>query len=297
MEKRIFGGTGLEVSVLGFGGAEIGFEGASVASVREILTRAIGAGLNVVDTAAAYLKSEELIGEALAGRRNEVVLMTKCGALEGFSREDWSPAGITRTIEGSLQRLRTDRIDIVFLHSCGEDVLRKGDAIAALQAVRGRGLLRFLGYSGDGAAARYAVESGAFDVLQTSVSIADQSVLDVLPLARARNMGVVAKRPIANAAWRHAAKPPNSYHHEYWNRLQKLKFDFTRDGAETAAEIALRFTLFQPGVHTAIVGTAKPGRWEQNAVVAAKGPLPAEQVAGIRARWREVADASWIGQM
>ena len=298
MEKRKFGGTGLEVSMLGFGGAEIGFEGAGVASVREILTRAIDAGLNVVDTAAAYLKSEELIGEALAGRRNEVVLMTKCGALDGFSREDWSPTGITRTIEGSLRRLQTDRLDIVFLHSCGEDVLRKGDAIAALQAARGRGLLRFLGYSGDGAAARYAVESGAFDVLQTSISIADQSVLeDVLPLARARNMGVVAKRPIANAAWRHATKPPNSYHHEYWNRLRKLKFDFTRDGAERAGEIALRFTLFQPGVHTAIVGTNKPGRWQQNAEVVAKGQLPAAQIEAIRARWREVADGSWVGQM
>jgi len=298
VEKRALGKTGLTVSVLGFGGSEIGFQQAQENTVREILAGAIDAGLNVVDTAAAYLKSEELIGAAIKTRRRDLVLMSKCGALDGFSREDWTAAGIAKSVADSLKRLQTDHVDVMFLHSCGEAVLRQGDAIEALRRARERGQVRFLGYSGDGAAAQYAVKSGAFDVLQTSLSIADQQVLEgALPLARERNMGVVVKRPIANAVWRHATKPPNDYHHEYWERMQKLQFDFAQDGGAQAAEIALRFTLFQPGVTTAIVGTTKPGRWQENAKVVARGTLDAQQVEAIRARWREVAEASWTGQM
>jgi aryl-alcohol dehydrogenase-like predicted oxidoreductase len=297
MEMRQLGKTDMRVSVLGFGGAEIGFEKASADVVAKVLGGALDAGLNVIDTAECYLQSEELIGQAVSRRRDDYYLFTKCGHPEAPGKEDWRPDSLLRSIERSLQRLRTDRVDLVQLHSCSEAELRKGDVIEALRQARDKGYTRYIGYSGDGQAAKYAVESGAFDTLQISVSIADQEAIDLtLPLAQQRQMGVIAKRPIANAAWRYAQKPDNTYHQPYWERLQKLQYDFLRD-PQRAASVALRFTLGVPGVHTIIVGTTKPDRWRQNAALLEAGPLPREEFDAIRARWREVADPSWVGQI
>ncbi|HEV3167717.1 MAG TPA: aldo/keto reductase [Isosphaeraceae bacterium] len=297
METRQFGKTDMQVSVLGFGGAEIGFEEATPDVVARLLEDALDAGLNVIDTAECYLKSEELIGQAVASRRKDYYLFTKCGHPEVYTTEDWRPDSLLRSIERSLKRLKTDRLDLVQLHSCSEAELRKGDVITALQNARAKGYTRYIGYSGDGQAARYAIECGAFDTLQTSVSIADQEAIALtLPLARERQMGVIAKRPITNAVWRYAERPTLAYHQPYWDRVQKLGYDFLRGDPKQAASIALRFALGIPGVHTAIVGTTKPGRWRENAALLAAGPLPAEQFEAIRARWREVADSTWVGQ-
>jgi aryl-alcohol dehydrogenase-like predicted oxidoreductase len=296
MEKRQLGKTDMRVSVLGFGGAEIGFEGAAASTVSSLLNEALDAGLNVIDTAECYMNSEELIGQAVSGRRKDYYLFTKCGHPEGMAKEDWRPASLLQSIERSLRRLHTDRLDLVQLHSCSEAELRKGDVIDALEKARDKGYTRYIGYSGDSSAARYAVECGRFDTLQTSVSIADLEAIDLtMPLARERNLGVIAKRPIANAAWRWPMKPENSYYQPYWERFRKLQYDFLR-GPE-AVSIALRFTLSVPGIHTAIVGTKKPGRWRENAALLEAGPLPADQFEKIRARWREIADSSWMGQV
>jgi aryl-alcohol dehydrogenase-like predicted oxidoreductase len=298
MEKRQLGKTDMRVSVLGFGGAEIGFQGATEETVARLLKGALDAGLNVIDTGECYEGSEELIGKTVADRREDYYLFTKCGHPRGAGTEDWSPASLLASIERSLQRLRTDRLDLIQLHSCSESVLRKGDAIATLQTARDKGYARYLGYSGDSQAARYAVECGAFDTLQTSINIADQEAIELtMPLAREKKMGVIAKRPIANVAWKESHKPIDSYHHIYWDRLRKLRYDFIRHlPLEESIAHALRFTLGVPGLHTAIVGTTKPERWQQNARLVEEGLLSAAEFAAIRERWEEIAPASWIGQ-
>lgn len=298
MEKRQLGKTDMHVSVLGFGGAEIGFEGANEETVARVLTGALDAGLNVIDTGECYEGSEELIGKTVADRRDDYYLFTKCGHPRGIGSEDWSAASVLESIERSLRRLRTDRLDLIQLHSCSEAVLRKGEAISALQTARSKGYARYIGYSGDNQAARYAVESGRFDTLQTSINIADQEAIDlVLPIAREKGIGVIAKRPIANAAWKESHKPISSYHHTYWERLNKLRYDFIRDlPTEDSVDHALRFTLSVPGVHTAIVGTTKPERWQENARLVAKGNLSDAEYAAIRERWEEIAPPGWIGQ-
>jgi aryl-alcohol dehydrogenase-like predicted oxidoreductase len=297
MERRRLGRTDMAVSVLGFGGSEIGYERAGRRTVARLLGGALDAGLNVIDTAECYEDSEALIGAALGSRRDEIYLLTKCGHPRGYGRGDWRMPSLLSSIERSLERLRTDRLDLVQLHSCELSDLRRGEAITALERARERGWTRYIGYSGDGEAARFAVECGRFDTLQTSVSIADQEAIErTLPLAVKRGIGVIAKRPIANAAWRYARRPSEPYYQPYWERLRALEYHFLRD-AERAVSTALRFTLATPGVHTAIVGTKRPDRWPENARLLQAGPLPAAEVEAIRARWRKIAEPSWTGEV
>jgi len=288
----------MEVSVLGFGGAEIGYEEADEETVARLLGSALDAGLNVIDTAECYRESEEMIGKTVGSRRDEFYLFTKCGHPHGAeSGANWSRGSLLESIERSLRRLQTDRVDLVHLHSCSEAVLRKGEAIEALQAAREKGYTRYIGYSGDGHAARYAAECGAFDSLQISINIADQEALDlVLPAAREKGLGIIAKRPIANAAWKHTHTPPNSYHQPYWERLGKLGYPFLEGDMRKAIATALRFTLTTPGVATAIVGTTKPERWEENARLLEAGPLSEIEYRQIREQWEDVAPKTWIGQ-
>jgi aryl-alcohol dehydrogenase-like predicted oxidoreductase len=298
MEQRKLGRTDIVASVLGFGGSEIGYQSVSPRTVARLLGSALDAGLNVIDTAECYDDSESLIGKAIGVRRRDVALFTKCGHAGGWSSADWRRAPLLASIERSLRRLATDYVDLIQLHSCSLGELKKGEAIEALERARERGWARYIGYSGDGEAARYAVECGRFDTLQTSVSIADQDAVErTLPLASARSMGVIAKRPLANVAWSYAKKPAEPYYQTYWSRLRKLDYPFLKASPDAAVGTALRFTLRVPGVHTAIVGTTKPERWQANAALLQAGALPAAEFERIRARWGEVAGASWDGQV
>jgi aryl-alcohol dehydrogenase-like predicted oxidoreductase len=303
LERRRFGKTDMTVTVLGFGSAEIGFEKTAPETVAKLLNTALDAGLNVIDTAECYLESEVQIAEAVGHRRKDYHLFTKCGHhTEAGRGEDWSKAGILRSVERSLKRLKTDAVDLMLLHSCSLDELEKGECIEALEQAKKEGKTRYIGYSGDSKAARFAVECGRFDALQTSVNIADQECIELtLPLAKEKDLGVIAKRPIANAAWRHEKKP-SGYGAEYWERLQELKYEFSqgenraKEGPDGPASIAMRFTAMQPGVDVLIVGTTKPERWKQNAELLRAGPLEKDLEASIRKRWKEVAKPDWIGQ-
>ncbi|GAC1369829.1 MAG: aldo/keto reductase [Ktedonobacteraceae bacterium] len=297
METRQFGNTDMRVSVLGFGGSEI--RGSSVENVRRLLESAFDAGLNVIDTAECYGDSEDLIGRAVSTRRSDYHLFTKCGHASGEDLPDlpdWHPHLLETSIDRSLRRLRTDHVDLLQLHSCSLDVLRHGDVIPVLEKAKRMGKTRYIGYSGTNENARYAIRTGVFDVLQTSLSIADQQGIDfTMPMAIERNMAIIVKRPIANFAWGTPNITKEDYGYQYWERLQKLDYDFLKGDPATAVATALRFTLSIPGVHTAIVGTANPERYAQNVAAIAPGNLPDEEFQHIRAIWEERADAHWLG--
>jgi aryl-alcohol dehydrogenase-like predicted oxidoreductase len=294
MEKRVLGKTAMQVSVLGYGAAGIGFMGATAEAAALILNGVLDAGINVIDTAECYGNSEELIGEVLNHRRSQYHLFTKCGHAHGLDYNDWDPALIMLTIERSLKRLQTDYLDLLQLHSCSERILRKGDVIEVLQRARSAGKTRFIGYTGDSKAALYAVECGAFDTLQTSLNIADQEAISLtVQRANERNMGIIAKRALANVAWTFSRSPQDLFKRPYWERLQRLDYPFLKGNSEDALRTALSYTLSVPGVHSALVGTVKSEHLRSNLL--GVRTLSAEQFGRIRDRWLAVASPDWTG--
>ena len=288
---RPLGSTDMRVHVLGFGGLEI--SDSTDENVSHLLNQNLDEGLNVIDTAECYGQSEELIGRAIGHRRDDYYLFTKCGHAAGLNLPDWHPRLLKQSIERSLQRLKTDYLDLIQLHSCSEELLRRGEVIEVLQRARDAGKVRYIGYSGDRQPALYAVQCGAFDVLQTSVNIADQEALEeIIPQARTRGMGIIAKHPIANIAWKSGQEHSRQHSLEnhprylYAKRLKKLNYDFLDQPLEEAVGIALRFTLSVPGVDLAIVGTTKVERWQENVASLAKGALSSEQYQAIRRSWQ-----------
>ena len=138
--------------------------------------------------------------------------------------------------------------------------------------------------------------------MQTSVNIVDQNNVDaVLPVAQKHDVGVMAKRPIANSAWR-GLNAFSSFYPEYvkpyWERFHKLNLTPQELGYASErdwAEIALRFTLSQPGVHTAIIGTTNPDNARANLEAARKGALPEDACRKIREAYKHADDEGWVG--
>jgi aryl-alcohol dehydrogenase-like predicted oxidoreductase len=291
MEQRAFGDTGLTVSALGLGCGQIGEADVPDAAAARVLHAALDSGISLIDTARGYGTSEERIGRHLESRRDEFTLVTKVGYdVEGA--EDWTAAAVTGGIERALRLLRTEVIDVVLLHTCTLEVLQRGEVIEALLAARDAGKLRVAGYSGENESLAWAVRSGHFGAVETSVNIADQwSATNVLP--EVGGLGVIAKRPLANAPWRWAERPVGRYGETYWERLRELGLEPRDDigWLDTAA----RFTAFTPGVSAAIAGTASVEHLHDTVAAVERGPLPDEEVQ----RWRDAFAAhagEWRGQ-
>jgi aryl-alcohol dehydrogenase-like predicted oxidoreductase len=293
MEKATLGNTGLEVTRLGVGLAEVGFElnFADEDRAGKVLNSALDAGINFLDTAACYDISEELLGRTVSHRRSEYYLATKAGHVtDGYQGQEWTYQTVAHSIDRSLVRMRTDHLDLVQLHTCEVDVLERGEVIRALQDARRAGKARFIGYSGDNEAALWAVESGLFDTLQTSFNLVDQRArLELFARARAKGMGIIAKRPIANSAWG-APRSPRSYADEYFRRAQALLAAGPIPGApDDRIALALGFTLSHPEVNTAIVGSAKPEHMLANISLLKSGlRLAPEVVETLHQRFEQI---------
>ena len=309
MERIPLGKTELQITRLGFGAAPIGYLSTDLEKVRRLLAEALDLGINLVDTAECYPGSEEAIGQTIADRRDEYVLVSKCGHVAGELRGGpFTPELLTASIDQSLQRMRTDLIDVMLLHSCELAVLEKGEAMGALKQARDAGKVRFIGYSGDNDAAAYAAGLESVDVIEMSINIVDQHNIDaVLPTCQQRNVGVIAKRPLANAAW----KPIDTqrgiyqqYAQTYTQRLEAMGITPHDLGFRGYADIewpdiALRFALSVPGVHTAITGTTSQTNLGANAAAADKRPLPEDVYQQIRDAFKaaeQVARETWLGQ-
>lgn len=211
--RRRFGRTGLTVSPIGFGAFKIGRnQGIKYAQGYELpdddasdrlLHEVLDLGIDLVDTAPAYGTSEERIGRALAARRDDFVLSTKVGEtwLDGAGHYDFSAQATDRSLDRSLQALRTDHLDVVFIHSDGSDmdILRRGETLETLQRRRDAGDLRFIGFSGKTVEGQLAaIDSGAFDALMVEYHPLDVTQRPVLAAAEAADLGVLIKKGLAS---------------------------------------------------------------------------------------------------
>lgn len=295
MDKRQLGNTDLQVTRLGFGLSEIGSAELSDAHPGEVLSAALDAGINFLDTAACYGLSEELIGNSVSERRGEFYLATKAGhVVDGYEGEEWTTQTIHDSIDRSLTRLQTDYLDLVQLHSCSVAVLERGEAVQALQDAQREGKVRYIGYSGDNDAALWAVRSGLFATLQTSFNLVDQKArLELFDEAKTQGMGVIVKRPIANSAWG-AAASPSEYADAYFGRAQRMNASDPLPGAPgDRIALALGFTLAHDAVDVAIVGTKTPKYMRSNVALAEQGAGLSEETLTELHRRFEAVGRDW----
>ena len=251
MEYRPLGATGIDVSVLGLGSVKLGrdsgvdyarpFRLPTLRAARRLIDRTHSLGINLIDTAPAYGASEERLGELLAGQRARWVLVTKVG--EEFdgnrSSHDFSPEHTTMSVHRSLQRLRSDYIDVVLIHSDGNDerILNDEGTLDCLRQLKKRGLIRAAGISHKSSrGARTAMDRGA-DVLMATLNPGDRTQAEVIEQAGERLCGVLLKKPLAGGR----AEPSS-----------------------------LRLAVRHPGVSSAVVGTLDPEHLAQNAAMLAE---------------------------
>ncbi len=248
MELRNLGSTGLRVSPLGLGTVKIGrdqqvkyptgFTIPDDAAVRALFELAWELGINVLDTAPAYGNSEERLGQLLP-RKNDWIIVGKVGEIfeNGQSSFDFSAEFTRQSVERSLQRLGRDYLDMVLVHSDGNDmrIIREEAVCDTLQQLKREGLIRAVGMS------TKTVEGGLWcvehmDVVMASYNTAYTDELPVLQRAAALHRGVLIKKGL-------------------------------QSGHAQSVEEALRFVFAQPAVHSVIVGTINPAHLRDNVAV------------------------------
>lgn len=293
MESRPLGASGLPVSALGLGAGAIGDAGLAEEEVARLLHLALDLGISLIDTAPSYGASEERIGRHLAGRRDRIVLSTKVGyGVPGVA--DWTGESIVAGVDLALGRLRTDRLDIVHLHSCPLEVLRREDVLEGVRRMSASGKVRVAAYSGEEPALGFAIGCGLFGSVQVSVNACDQRALRrALPEAAQQGLGVIAKRTLANAPWRGQPPAGDQAAAAYAERFRRMAL---APGPLEWDELFLRFALFSPGVSSCLVGTRRPENLRRLAGAAARGPLPVEERQRLLDAW-DRADRGWTGQV
>ena len=299
LPRRTLGKTGLDVSVLGFGAAPAAFLKEDRDRVEKIIRFLLDEGLNLIDTATSYPGGHQFLGETIMDRRDDFVLVSKVGTAGGGMDKN-RPEKIAKQIDDALSNMKVDHVDVMLLHSATLEVLEADEALEVMVEAREAGKVRHVGYSGDNDAAAFACRLPDVAVLECSVNVADQrNAREVLPKAKAHDVGVIAKRPIANAAWKDLSDQKGfykTYAKTYTQRLAAMKeqadgLEPAEFGCDSWAELAMRFTLAQP-ISTAIVGTTDPANAEANLKIAQKGPLDDTHAEHLRAAFSKAAEAA-----
>jgi aryl-alcohol dehydrogenase-like predicted oxidoreductase len=297
---QTLGRTGEDVTMLGFGAMELRGEPRGPAISDEdagvLLNAVLDEGINLIDTSIDYGRSEELIGQFLAGRRDEFFLASKCGCPLGDAPPGASPpfphdyraTNIRAGIEQSLRRMRTDRLDLLQVHmSPSRAQMEADETVETLTALREEGKTRFLGMSGTLPNLPDHISMGVFDVFQIPYSAVQREHEDLISRARAAGAGTLIRGGAARGAaaedkgWSHG---PIGLADGEGQRRWELSGVEDLLGEMSRMEFVLRFTLSHPGLSSTIVGTSKIAHLRSNVAIAEKGPLPADLYEEARRR-------------
>lgn len=300
LATSVLGRTGEVVTRLGFGAMEIGGIAGPLpeARVERLLHGVLDAGIRVIDTAPDYQASEEVIGRVLAGRRDEYFLASKCGclvdrapALRGGKLEhDFGPKNVRAGVEQSLRRLRTDRLDLVQVHSSpSRAVLEENGTVDEMKALQREGKVRFLGMSSVLPELRDHIAMGVFDVFQIPYSALQPEHEAVIREAARAGAGTIVRGGVARGA--PDVDPERPGMQDFWQQFVRVRRDlWTRAGLDALADgmgrtaFLLRFALAHDDLHTTIVGTSSPEHLAANVAAASRGPLPPDLVAEVKRR-------------
>lgn len=297
MRTRVLGSTGLKVSEVGLGAWQLGNDqdwgGPDEDVSLEIVEEALRRGMTLFDTAPGYAggRSERILGRALEGRRDDVVIVTKFGGAE------WGAEHIRPSLEGSLERLRTDRIDVVLLHN-PPDELHDGSAphYAEFDRLRDEGMIGAYGVSVDNVVdLDRVVDTTGSQVCEVFFNAFGQHLLPSMRRAAQAGVGLVVKVPL-DSGWLSGRYGPDTTFTDVRSRWSPEKvarraallerFEALLPEGTSTLHGALRFTLAHDCVSTTIPGSRTVQQVIDNAA-ASDAQLPAETVAAIEALWDE----------
>ena len=304
------------MTVLGYGAMELrgGPHGPAISDdeAGRLLHAVLDSGINLIDTSIDYGRSEELIGQYLAPRREEFFLASKCGCPRGSrytlrnrrivaSRRvisgrahDYRADNIRAGTEQSLRRLRTDRLDLLQVHlSPSRARLEADDTVQTLLSLREAGKVRFIGMSGELPNLPDHIAMGVFDVFQIPYSALQPEHEDLISAAAAAGAGTLIRggaargAPAPDKGWRNG--PLGLTEGEGRRRWQASRVQDLLGGM-TAMEFVLRYTLSHRGLSSVIVGTSKVSHLRANLAFADRGPLSAGLYEQARKRLHQAAE-------
>ena len=303
MQTRPLGRTGLDVSVMSLGGAAVGqqYGPVTAAEVADTVRAALDAGVNLIDTSAYYGKgtSEELLGAVLAGGlRDKVAICTKAGRLD---RDvfDFTPAGMRACLDGSLRRLRTDRVEILLAHDieyADDSEYVFTETARVLHDLKREGKCRFVGVSCYPLGLlRQAVERCDLDVVISYCHYSLQNtrlLTELLPAAEARGVGVLNASPLSMGLLTNQGPPPWHPAPPEIQEACRRAAELCRNRGADIATLGMQFCVAEARIPSTITGTAKRPELEAN-LRALREPIDTGLLAEVQAVLAPVKDRTW----
>ena len=269
LPRAVLGRTNLNVTRLGWGAADRRVWNEDLAE--SICNSVLDAGINYVDTANDYGRSEEFIGKLISHRRDEFYLASKCGCVPGGGSHVWTEENAFRGLHESLSRLKTDYLDLMQLHNPTVNECERGRLVEALNEMRDQGKVRWIGISTTLPHLPTFLEWGVFDTFQIPYSALERQHEEWITQVAEAGIGTVIRGGVALGEPGQGLGIP-----ERWRGFSGAKLEDLQEADESRTAFMLRFTLTHPGIDTIIVGTQNPAHLRENVVAVNRGPLPAD---------------------